>query len=97
MGPKGVRINCVASGLVKTDIAKALWGDEERMKQRCATMPLRRIGEPDEIAGALDFLGSDAAKFMAGQTIAIDGGVTTASVYRFCRISTSFVFATHHG
>ena len=79
-GPKGVRINCVAPGLVKTDFAKALWEDEERLKQRCATTPLRRIGEPAEIAGAVAFLGSDAASFMTGQTIVIDGGVTTASV-----------------
>ena len=77
-GPKGVRINCVAPGLVKTDFSKALWEDEERLKQRCATTPLRRIGEPDEIAGAVAFLGSDAASFMTGQTIVIDGGVTTA-------------------
>ena len=79
-GPKGVRINCVAPGLVKTDFAKALWEDKECLKQRCATTPLRRIGEPDEIAGAVAFLGSDAASFMTGQTIVIDGGVTTASV-----------------
>ena len=79
-GPKGVRINCVAPGLVKTDFAKALWEDKECLKQRCATTPLRRIGEPDEIAGAVAFPGSDAASFMTGQTIVIDGGVTTASV-----------------
>lgn len=79
-GPKGVRINCVAPGLIKTDFAKALWEDEERLKRRCATTPLRRIGEPDEIAGAVAYLGSDASSFMTGQTIVIDGGVTTASV-----------------
>ena len=79
-GPKGVRVNCVAPGLIKTDFAKALWEDEERLKQRCATTPLRRIGEPDEIAGAVAYLGSDASSFMTGQTIVIDGGVTTASV-----------------
>ena len=79
-GPKGVRINCVAPGLVKTDFAKALWEDEERLMQRCATTPLRRIGEPDEIAGAVAYLASDASSFMTGQTIVIDGGVTTASV-----------------
>jgi enoyl-[acyl-carrier-protein] reductase (NADH) len=78
-GPKGVRINCVAPGLVKTDFAKALWEDEERLKRRCATTPLRRIGEPDEIAGAVAYLGSDASSFMTGQTIVVDGGVTTAS------------------
>jgi NAD(P)-dependent dehydrogenase (short-subunit alcohol dehydrogenase family) len=78
-GPKGVRVNCVAPGLVKTDFAKALWEDEERLKRRCATTPLRRIGEPDEIAGAVAYLGSDASSFMTGQTIVVDGGVTTAS------------------
>ena len=79
-GPKGVRVNCVAPGLVKTDFARALWEDEERLKRRCATTPLRRIGEPDEIAGAVAHLGSDASSFMTGQTIVVDGGVTTAAV-----------------
>src|SRR6266404_2924145 len=79
-GPQGVRVNCVAPGLVKTDFARALWEDEERLKRRCATTPLRRIGEPDEIAGAVAYLGSDASSFMTGQTIVVDGGVTTASV-----------------
>ena len=78
-GPKGVRVNCVAPGLVKTDFARALWEDEERLKRRCATTPLRRIGEPDEIAGAVAYLGSDASSFMTGQTIVVDGGVMTAS------------------
>jgi NAD(P)-dependent dehydrogenase (short-subunit alcohol dehydrogenase family) len=79
-GPRGVRVNCVAPGLVKTDFARALWEDEERLKRRCATTPLRRIGEPDEIAGAVAYLASDASSFMTGQTIVVDGGVTTASV-----------------
>jgi NAD(P)-dependent dehydrogenase (short-subunit alcohol dehydrogenase family) len=79
-GPKGVRVNCVAPGLVKTDFARALWEDEERLKRRCATTPLRRIGEPDEIAGAVAYLASDASTFMTGQTIVVDGGVTTAAV-----------------
>jgi NAD(P)-dependent dehydrogenase (short-subunit alcohol dehydrogenase family) len=79
-GPRGVRVNCVAPGLVKTDFARALWEDEERLKRRCATTPLRRIGEPGEIAGAVAYLASDAASFMTGQTIVVDGGVTTAAV-----------------
>ena len=79
-GPKGVRVNCIAPGLVKTDFARALWEDEARLKQRCANTPLRRIGEPDEIAGAVAYLASDASSFMTGQTIVIDGGVTTAAV-----------------
>ena len=48
--------------------------------RRTATTPLRRIGEPDEIAGAVAYLASDASTFMTGQTIVVDGGVTTASV-----------------
>ena len=79
-GPKGVRVNCIAPGLVKTDFARALWEDEARLKQRCATTPLRRIGEPHEIAGAVAYLASDASTFMTGQTIVVDGGVTTAAV-----------------
>src|SRR3954454_7667441 len=79
-GPKGVRVNCVAPGLIKTDFARALWEDEARLKQRCATTPLRRIGEPHEIAGAVAYLASDASTFMTGQTIVVDGGVTTAAV-----------------
>ena len=79
-GPKGVRVNCIAPGLVKTDFARALWEDEALLKRRTAGTPLRRIGEPHEIAGAVAYLGSDASTFMTGQTIVIDGGVTTASV-----------------
>jgi NAD(P)-dependent dehydrogenase (short-subunit alcohol dehydrogenase family) len=79
-GPKKVRVNCIAPGLVKTDFARALWEDPENLKRRTATTPLRRIGEPHEIAGAVAYLASDASTFMTGQTIVIDGGVTTASV-----------------
>jgi NAD(P)-dependent dehydrogenase (short-subunit alcohol dehydrogenase family) len=55
------------------------WEDEARLKQRCAATPLRRVGEPDEIAGAVAYLASDASSFMTGQTIVVDGGVTTAA------------------
>jgi NAD(P)-dependent dehydrogenase (short-subunit alcohol dehydrogenase family) len=79
-GPKGIRVNCIAPGLVKTDFARALWEDPENLKRRTATTPLRRIGEPREIAGAVAYLGSDASTFVTGQTIVIDGGVTTAAV-----------------
>jgi NAD(P)-dependent dehydrogenase (short-subunit alcohol dehydrogenase family) len=75
-GPHNVRVNCIAPGLIKTDFARALWEDEKALKQRTATTPLRRIGEPDEIAGAAVFLASAAGSFVTGQNIVIDGGVT---------------------
>ena len=75
-GPHNVRVNCIAPGLIKTDFAKALWEDAEALTRRTATTPLRRIGEPDEIAGAAVFLASQAGSFVTGQTIVVDGGVT---------------------
>ena len=75
-GPKNVRVNCIAPGLVKTDFARALWEDEARVAQRNATTPLRRIGEPHEIAAVAAFLASEASSFITGQVIVADGGVT---------------------
>ncbi len=75
-GPDNVRVNCIAPGLIKTDFARALWEDEKLAERRNATTPLRRIGEPEEIAGAVVFLASAAGSYITGQTIVIDGGVT---------------------
>jgi NAD(P)-dependent dehydrogenase (short-subunit alcohol dehydrogenase family) len=61
---------------VRTDFARALWEDPERLARTTATTPLRRIGEPDDIAGAAVFLASEAGAFMTGQAIVIDGGST---------------------
>lgn len=77
-GPKGVRVNCIAPGLIKTDFAKALWDDPATLKRSTATASLKRIGEPHEIAGAAVFLASPAGAFMTGQTMVIDGGVTSS-------------------
>ncbi len=69
----GVRVNAVAPGLVKTDMARALWeADEEAIARR---MPLKRLGEPSDIAHAVVFLASDAASWITGQTLVVDGGV----------------------
>ena len=76
--PRGVRINCVAPGLVKTDFARALWEDPDRLKRTVATAPLRRIGEPHEIGGIVAFLASKASTFMTGTVIVADGGMTIA-------------------
>jgi NAD(P)-dependent dehydrogenase (short-subunit alcohol dehydrogenase family) len=75
-GPDNIRVNAIAPGLVRTDFARALWEDEERLKRRNATTPLRRIGEPDEIAGVAVYLASPAGAFTTGTTIVVDGGST---------------------
>jgi len=75
-GPKNVRVNAIAPGLVKTDFARALWEDETRRAQREAATPLRRLGVPRDIGGIGVFLASEAAAFITGQTIIADGGVT---------------------
>jgi NAD(P)-dependent dehydrogenase (short-subunit alcohol dehydrogenase family) len=76
LGASGIRVNCIAPGLVRTDFAKALWEDEGNLKRALAGTPLGRIGEPDDISGAAVFLASDAARYVTGQTIVVDGGAT---------------------
>ena len=75
-GPDNIRVNCIAPGLIRTDFARALWENPEALAARNAETPLRRIGDPDEIAGAAVYLAAAASSFMTGQTLVVDGGVT---------------------
>jgi dehydrogenase/reductase SDR family member 4 len=77
-GPDNIRVNCIAPGLIKTEFSRVLWEDEERRKRREATAPLRRLGEPEEIAGVALMLASPAGAYITGQVIVVDGGVTIA-------------------
>jgi dehydrogenase/reductase SDR family protein 4 len=77
-GPDNIRVNCIAPGLVKTDFARALWEDPELRKGSEDRTALRRLGEPEDIAGAAVFLASRAGRWITGQTIVIDGGRTIA-------------------
>ena len=75
-GEHNIRINTIAPGLIKTDFAKALWEDPKRRAAVEAGYPLRRIGDPDDIAGVAVFLAADAGRYITGQTIVVDGGAT---------------------
>ena len=75
-GSDNVRVNCIAPGLIKTDFAKALWDDPDTLKKSTAGAALKRIGEPDEIAGCAVFLASQAGGFVTGQNFVVDGGAT---------------------
>jgi NAD(P)-dependent dehydrogenase (short-subunit alcohol dehydrogenase family) len=69
-----VRVNCIAPGLVVTDFARALYENPERRARREAETPLRRLGQPEDMAGAALLLASRAGAYITGQTIVVDGG-----------------------
>lgn len=73
----GVRVNAIAPGLVKTRFAAALWESSEKAIAR--RLPLRRLGVPEDVAGAAVFLVSDAASWVTGHTLVVDGGAMVSS------------------
>jgi NAD(P)-dependent dehydrogenase (short-subunit alcohol dehydrogenase family) len=77
LGADNIRVNCIAPGLVKTDFARALWETPSAEERSATGTPLRRLGEPDDIAGAAVFLASKAGAWMTGQTMVVDGGSTS--------------------
>lgn len=79
LGPKNIRTNCIAPGLIRTDFAKALWEDEANLARALDGNPLGRIGTPREIAGAAVFLASAAGQYINGQSIVVDGGATVTA------------------
>lgn len=76
LGPDNIRVNAISPGLIRTDFARALWENPEILARRTEGDPLRRIGEPHEVAGAAVFLASRAGGFTTGQNFVIDGGST---------------------
>jgi NAD(P)-dependent dehydrogenase (short-subunit alcohol dehydrogenase family) len=77
-GSSNVRVNCIAPGLIQTDFARYLWENEEVLKVTVEPNPMKRIGQPDEIAGTAVYLCSKAAAYVTGQTLVVDGGLTIA-------------------
>lgn len=80
-GRRGIRVNTIAPGLVKTDFARALWENPQLREKVERATPLGRIGEPEDIAGVAVFLASRAAAFITGQVIVADGGVTVSAAW----------------
>ncbi|MCJ7652237.1 MAG: glucose 1-dehydrogenase [Actinobacteria bacterium] len=73
-GSRGIRVNGIAPGLVQTKFSQALWANEGILQQALSRVPLGRMAQPTEIAGLAVFLVSDAASFITGQTVLVDGG-----------------------
>lgn len=71
---KGIRVNAVAPGLIKTDLTKYVWSTEPGQKYIQTQIPAKRIGQPKDIGAAVVFLASDGADFIHGETIVVDGG-----------------------
>ena len=73
-GKDGIRANAIVPGLVKTDFASPLWQNAEMAQERIDKTPLRRLGEPEDLAGAAVYLASRAGAWTTAQTIVVDGG-----------------------
>ena len=75
-GPKGVRVNTIAPGFILTDLTQKLWSDPTMQQWGLTNTPLGRMGKPEDMVGAAIFLASEAAAFMSGQVVRVDGGFT---------------------
>ena len=73
LAPEGILVTSVAPGMVMTEMVARLW--EERKERYLARMPMKRIAQPEEIAGAVLFLASESAAFITGQVLSVDGGI----------------------
>ena len=75
-GPRNIRVNCIAPGLIKTDFSRAIWENDAVHKAAKRQTPLGRLGEPEDIGGLACFLAGPAAAYLTGQVLVVDGGLT---------------------
>ena len=80
LGPKGVRVNTIAPGLIETVLSEYYWKDEDRREKRIEQQPIKHLGQPIEIAEIAALLASDRSSFVTGQTITVDGGRLLSSI-----------------
>jgi dehydrogenase/reductase SDR family member 4 len=78
LGPKGVRVNAIAPGLIQTVLSEYYWKDEGRLAERLERQPIKHLGQPEEIAEVALMLASDKASYLTGQVITVDGGAMVA-------------------
>ena len=80
LGPKGVRVNAIAPGLIQTVLSEYYWKDEGRLENVIGSQPIKHLGQPPEIASVALLLASDAGSYLTGQTIVVDGGRLLSSM-----------------
>ena len=73
-GPHNIRVNCIAPGIIRTHFSQALWADPQRAAAFARMNPLRRLGDPEDVAGVAVLLAARAGDFITGQTLVVDGG-----------------------
>lgn len=79
-GPRGVRANSVSPGMIRTPLSEAHYREKNALEKRTSKIPMRSIGQPEDIAGAVAFLSSDSAHYVNGQDLVVDGGFLKASL-----------------
>ena len=85
-GPHGITVNCLAPGWFRTDQNKVMYDDAEWVAYLVDRIPLKRPGRPEDLEGAVVFLASDASAYITGQTLLVDGGITTGSTRAIPRV-----------
>jgi NAD(P)-dependent dehydrogenase (short-subunit alcohol dehydrogenase family) len=79
-GPYGITVNCLAPGWFRTDQNKILYEDKEWVDYLCERIPLKRPGEPHDLDAAVVFLASESSRYITGQTLLVDGGISTGAM-----------------
>jgi gluconate 5-dehydrogenase len=79
-GKHGITVNCLAPGWFRTEQNKALYEDQEWLNYLCERIPVKRPGEPHDLDGAIVFLASESSRYITGQTILVDGGISTGAL-----------------
>jgi 3alpha(or 20beta)-hydroxysteroid dehydrogenase len=84
LGPSGIRVNSVHPGLIDTDMTRtAAGGDVADLERACRSLPIKRTGRPDDIAGVMTFLASDESAYCTGSEFVVDGGATTGHAFTY--------------